>query len=85
MNAPTQPDSQYTLDQLTTLAGVPRRTVRYYIQLGLVDRPVGETRAAYYTWQHLKQLLEVRGYTEQGFRSSGSANCSAAVPSRPQT
>jgi DNA-binding transcriptional MerR regulator len=67
MNAPTQPDSQYTLDQLTTLAGVPRRTVRYYIQLGLVDRPVGETRAAYYTWQHLKQLLEVRGYTEQGF------------------
>jgi DNA-binding transcriptional MerR regulator len=60
-------DTQYTLDQLATLAGVPRRTVRYYIQLGLIDRPVGETRAAHYSWQHLKQLLEVRGYTEQGF------------------
>ena len=45
---------QYTLDQLAELAGVNRRTVRYYIQLGLVDRPIGETRAAHYTWQHLQ-------------------------------
>ena len=65
MKPPT--DAQYSLDQLAELAGVPRRTVRYYIQLGLVDRPIGETRAAYYTWQHLRRLLEVRGYTEQGF------------------
>src|SRR4051794_35627969 len=60
-------DSLYNLEQLAALAGVNPRTVRYYIQLGLVDRPIGETRAAHYTWQHLKQLLEVRGYTEQGF------------------
>ena len=63
----TRPNQVYTLDQLAELAGVNRRTIRYYIQLGLIDRPIGETRAAYYTWQHLKQLLEVRGYTEQGF------------------
>ena len=65
----TQPTSntRYTLDQLAELAGVNRRTVRYYIQLGLLDPPVGQTRAAHYTWRHLKQLLEVRGYTEQGF------------------
>jgi DNA-binding transcriptional MerR regulator len=65
----TQPTSNthYTLDRLAELAGVNRRTVRYYIQLGLVDSPLGQTRAAHYTWQHLKQLLEVRGYTEQGF------------------
>ena len=64
-----QPDSntRYSLDELAALAGVPRRTVRYYIQLGLVDRPIGETRAAYYTWQHLRELLEVRQLTEQGF------------------
>ena len=60
-------DRRYSADELATLAGVPRRTLRYYIQLGLVDRPVGETRAAYYTWQHLRQLLEVRRLTEQGF------------------
>ena len=64
---PTTTNQTYTLDQLAELAGVNRRTVRYYIQLGLVERPIGETRAAHYTWQHLKQLLEVRGFTEQGF------------------
>ncbi len=64
---PTTPSQTYTLDQLADLAGVNRRTVRYYIQLGLVDAPLGQTRAAHYTWKHLKQLLEVRGYTEQGF------------------
>ena len=64
---PTTDQPTYSLDQLADLAGVNRRTVRYYIQLGLVDSPEGQTRAAHYTWQHLKQLLEVRGYTEQGF------------------
>jgi len=64
---PTTPDRRYSADELATLAGVPRRTLRYYIQLGLVDRPIGETRAAYYTWVHLHQLLEIRRLTEQGF------------------
>ena len=64
---PTTPDRRYSADELATLAGVPRRTLRYYIQLGLIDPPVGQTRAAYYTWQHLRQLLEVRRLTEQGF------------------
>ena len=64
---PTTPNQTYSLDQLAELAGVNPRTVRYYIQLGLVARPIGETRGAHYTWQHLKALLEVRGYTEQGF------------------
>jgi DNA-binding transcriptional MerR regulator len=64
---PTTADRRYSADELVTLAGVPRRTLRYYIQLGLIDRPIGETRAAYYTWQHLRQLLEVRRLTEQGF------------------
>ena len=57
----------YTADELAAHAGIPRRTIRYYIELGLVDRPIGETRAAHYTWQHLQQLLEIKKYTEQGF------------------
>ena len=58
--------NQYTLDTLCTLAELPRRTVRYYIQLGLVERPVGETRAAYYTDAHLTQLLTIRKWTDAG-------------------
>jgi DNA-binding transcriptional MerR regulator len=90
MAQPTS-DTRYSLDELATLAGVNRRTVRYYIQLGLVEPPVGQTRAAHYTWQHLKQLLEVRGYTEQGFsleriaelRQQGSEPPVAARTPRP--
>jgi DNA-binding transcriptional MerR regulator len=64
----TQPTSntQYALDQLADLAGVNRRTVRYYIQLGLVDRPEGETRAARYFPRHVEQLLQIRKWTEAG-------------------
>ena len=51
---------------MATLADLPRRTVRYYIQLGLVDRPVGETRAAHYLSGHLEQLLQIRKWTAAG-------------------
>lgn len=45
---------------------MPKRTVRYYIQLGLVDRPIGETRAAHYTQDHLDQLLKVKQLAAAG-------------------
>ncbi len=56
----------YSLDQIALLADVPKRTVRYYIQLGLVDRPIGETRAAHYTQAHLDQLLKVKQLAAAG-------------------
>ena len=65
MDAP-DPDRRYTADEVASLANVPRRTLRYYIQLGLVDPPIGETRAAYYSWQHLGRLLQIRELTESG-------------------
>lgn len=59
-------DSVFTLDQLCALADCPKRTVRYYVQLGLVERPVGETRAARYGRRHLEQLLLIRQLSESG-------------------
>jgi DNA-binding transcriptional MerR regulator len=56
----------YTLDELCTLSELSKRTARYYIQLGLVDRPIGETRAAHYTSHHLEQLLQIRKWTDAG-------------------
>jgi len=58
--------STYTLDQLCALTDMTKRTVRYYMQLGLVDRPVGETRAAHYTPRHLDQLLQIRKLADAG-------------------
>ena len=56
----------FSLDELATLAALPKRTVRYYIQLGLLDRPVGETRGAHYLPSHLDALLRIRHLTEAG-------------------
>jgi DNA-binding transcriptional MerR regulator len=36
------------------------------MQLGLVDRPIGETRAAHYLSQHLDQLLKVKQLSDAG-------------------
>jgi DNA-binding transcriptional MerR regulator len=60
------PAPSYSIDELAALAELPRRTVRYYIQQGLVDRPIGEKRAAYYTATHLEQLLTIRKWQHAG-------------------
>lgn len=58
--------SNYSIDELAVLAELPRRTVRYYIQQGLLDRPIGEKRSAYYTTTHLEQLLTIRKWQQAG-------------------
>lgn len=60
------PPSRYSIDELSTLAGVTARTVRYYIAEGLLDRPEGEKRGAHYLDRHLQQLLQIRRWTEAG-------------------
>ena len=57
---------RFSLNELCALAHTPRRTVRYYIQEGLVDRPEGAKRGAYYTRDHLQQLLTIRKWQQAG-------------------
>lgn len=85
------PPQTYTPDELATLAGLNPRTIRYYIQLNLVDPPIGQTRGARYTWLHLGRLLEIRKLTEQGFSlervrellvEGGAVPAPAAAPRR---
>jgi DNA-binding transcriptional MerR regulator len=59
-------DKTLSIDDLCTLSNLSKRTVRYYMQMGLVDRPVGETRAAHYTSKHLDQLLRVKQLADAG-------------------
>ena len=56
----------FTLDDIAALAELPRRTVRYYIQTGLVDRPHGVGKGASYTQHHIEQLLLVRKWQLAG-------------------
>lgn len=55
-----------SFNQLCALADLPRRTVRFYIDEGLVDRPLGAKRGAYYTQAHLERLLTIRGWQKAG-------------------
>ena len=60
------PSSDYPLADLCSLADLPIRTARYYIQIGLVDKPSGSTRAAVYGAKHLEQLLLIKKWTTAG-------------------
>ena len=56
----------FSIDELSTLASLPVRRVRYYIQIGLLDRPEGEKRGAHYLSHHLEKLLRIRQLTDAG-------------------
>lgn len=58
--------SKFTLQEISTLTELPRRTVRYYIQSGLLDRPQGIGKGAYYTQHHVEQLLLIRKWQLAG-------------------
>jgi len=60
------PEPSYRLADLCVLTDLPVRTVRYYVQIGLVDRPQGETRAARYGAAHLEQLLLIKKWSAAG-------------------
>ena len=58
--------SHFSIHDLATLASVPTRTVRFYIAEGLIDRPHGAKRGAWYEDRHLQQLLLIRRWTDAG-------------------
>lgn len=55
-----------SLSQLCERADVPGRTVRFYIQKGLLPPPQGEKRGAWYSERHLSDLLRIRAWQETG-------------------
>ena len=57
---------RYSVGELAELGGVSRRTVRYYVQEGLIPTPVGLGRGAHYGPEHLEKLLRVKAMQEGG-------------------
>lgn len=78
----------FTLDQLCALTALPKRTVRYYIQIGLLPRPEGETRGAHYLSLHLDALLRIKQLSEAGISLERIREVlqgePAAVPPKPR-
>ena len=77
----------YGIEELAELGGVSRRTVRYYVQEGLLPAPHGVGRGRHYGPEHLDRLLLVKAKQERGesleeIRSvlSGGSRRPAPVP-----
>ena len=54
------------IEELAGLGGVTRRTVRYYVQEGLLPAPRGVGRGRHYGPEHLDRLLAVKAMQERG-------------------
>jgi DNA-binding transcriptional MerR regulator len=57
-------DCVYGVDELAERGGVSRRTVRYYIQRGLLPPPRGLGRGKHYTEAHVSTLVRIRELQE---------------------
>lgn len=56
----------YNIESLSKLASLTKRTIRYYIEKGLVNPPIGSCRASYYTDEHLNRLEQIKKWSNQG-------------------
>ncbi len=72
-----------TLDDLASLTGTTARTVRFYIQQGLVSRPEGAKRGAFYVRRHVEQLLMIRRWTDAGLSLDRIRELVAGAPEDP--
>lgn len=59
-------EPRYAIGDLADLGGVSRRTVRYYVQEGLLPSPLGVGRGNHYGPAHLDRLLAVKALQESG-------------------
>jgi len=79
---------QYTIEELSELTGFSRRTIRYYIQEGLLDPPAGRGRGGFYYDSHMQKLLQIKSLQDRGLTLAAIAELlqaeelEPAIPSR---
>ncbi len=59
-------NQEFSINELCALADLPARTIRFYIQQGIVSRPQGEKKGAKYNKAHLDQLLSIKKWQAAG-------------------
>jgi len=57
---------RYTIDELTGLTGATRRTIRFYVERGLLAPPAGRGRGGFYGADHLARLQQILAERAQG-------------------
>ena len=57
---------KYSIGELAEITGISRRTVRFYVQRGLIPPPQGLGRGRHYTDEHLERILKIRTLQREG-------------------
>jgi len=57
---------RYSIEELAQVTGVTRRTVYFYVQRGLIPRPLGVGRGKHYTDEHVESLLRIQALKREG-------------------
>jgi DNA-binding transcriptional MerR regulator len=68
---------KYTIEELAESTGFTRRTIRYYVQEGLLEPPAGRGRGGFYYDSHVRRLLKIKTLQEKGMRISEIAKFQA--------
>jgi DNA-binding transcriptional MerR regulator len=63
-----EPTKTYTIVDLQEITGYSRRTIRYYVQEGLLDPPAGRGRGGFYFDSHLERLRQIKALQEKGLK-----------------
>jgi DNA-binding transcriptional MerR regulator len=63
-------EKQYTIEDLCQLTGYSRRTIRYYVQEGILEPPAGRGRGGFYFDSNLERLRQIRTLQGQGLKLS---------------
>jgi DNA-binding transcriptional MerR regulator len=77
---------RYSIGELAEQAGVSRRTVRFYVQRGLIAAPLGKGRGEHYDKRHLARIRHVRRLQREGFALREIAGLAGGnAPIEPET
>lgn len=61
-------NKKYTIGELAEATGISRRSVRFYVQTGVIPPPVGRGRFCYYTDEHLASIRVHRHHDKEALR-----------------
>ena len=87
------PQTGWLLSELSALTALPSRTIRYYVEQGVLARPEFRGTATRYGREHLLRLLGIERLKREGMKrlasikqhldAAGEAQLLAAVAARP--
>ncbi len=81
-------ETRYTIDDLTALTGFSRRTIRFYVEKGLVEAPAGRGKGGFYGESQLSSLRRIAEAKRDGRSLAFLARETipgAGMPPRPES